>query len=384
MKKIILIGPVYPYKGGISHYTTLLYRVLSEKFDVKMISYKMQYPTFLFKQEQKDFRNAAFKIENTDFLLHTANPFNIFRVGRYVQRQNPDLVIVQWWHPYFAPCYWLLINAMGRGQKILFTCHNVYPHERFPMDQFLTKKILRKGSFFIVHSHSDLRDLLTIKQNARAAYNPHPTYNVFKIRNINREEARKELGEEKDKKLLLFFGFIREYKGLRHMLKAMPKIREKVKDVRLLVVGSFGEDKDSYIRLIHELRIEECVEIEDGYIADNEVEKYRELIRELELTDKVRVQGSYTPDREVEKYFAACDVVVLPYESATQSGIAQIAFGFEQPVIATNVGGLPEVVTDGKTGYIVQAQNPNALAEAVAKFYLDEKRVEFQEGNLSV
>ena len=135
------------------------------------------------------------------------------------------------------------------------------------------------------------------------------------------------------------------------MLKAMPKIREKVKDVRLLVVGSFGEDKDSYIRLIHELRIEECVEIEDGYIADN----------------------------EVEKYFAACDVVVLPYESATQSGIAQIAFGFEQPVIATNVGGLPEVVTDGKTGYIVQAQNPNALAEAVAKFYLDEKRVEFQE-----
>ena len=118
MKKIILIGPVYPYKGGISHYTTLLYRVLSEKFDVKMISYKMQYPTFLFKQEQKDFRNAAFKIENTDFLLHTANPFNIFRVGRYVQRQNPDLVIVQWWHPYFAPCYWILSRFL-KNTKIL-------------------------------------------------------------------------------------------------------------------------------------------------------------------------------------------------------------------------------------------------------------------------
>ncbi len=347
MKNIVLIGPVYPYKGGIAHYTSLLYRILAEKYEVEMISYKMQYPKLLFKKEQKDYSNDMFQVTNTQFLIHTANPFNIIRVGKMIRRKKPDLVIMQWWHPYFAPCYRLLCGVIGKKISKMFICHNVFPHERFPMDRLLTKMTLQKGDFFIVHSKSDEADLLTIRADAKVRQNPHPTYNAFKIRNIDKEQARKELEEEQDTKLLLFFGFVREYKGLKHLLRAIPHVREELKNVKLMVVGSFANDKQDYMQLIHEAHIEDCVEIID----------------------------EYTPDNEVEKYFAACDVVVLPYESATQSGIVQIAYGFEKPVIVTSVGGLPDVVTDGKTGYVVEAGVSEVLTEAILKI-LEEGKAE--------
>ncbi|MBD5496296.1 MAG: glycosyltransferase [Lachnospiraceae bacterium] len=351
MKKIVLIGPVYPYKGGIAHYTSLLYRTLAEKYEVEMISYKMQYPKLLFKKEQKDYSNDMFKVENAQFLIHTANPFNIIRVGKMLKKQNPDLVIMQWWHPYFAPCYRLLCAAMGKKIQKMFICHNVFPHERFPMDRFLAKMTLKRGDSFIVHSKSDGEDLLTMKPDAKVKQNPHPTYNAFKIRNLDKEQARKDLGEGKDTKLLLFFGFVREYKGLKHLLKAMPQVKEKLENVKMMVVGSFADDKADYMQLISDMQIGGCVELIDGY----------------------------TPDNEVEKYFAACDVVVLPYESATQSGIVQIAYGFEKPVIVTNVGGLPDVVTDGKTGYVVEPKKPEALSDAIVDFYRNGRGQEFQD-----
>lgn len=352
MEKIVLIGPVYPYKGGIAHYTSLMYQSLAEKYDVTMISYKMQYPKLLFKKEQKDYSNDMFKVENTQFLINTANPFNIISVGSKIRGMKPDLVIMQWWHPYFAPCYWLLEKSIGKKIKKMFICHNVFPHERFPMDRKLTKLVMKNGDAFIVHSNSDGEDLLTIKQNAKYRQNPHPTYNAFKIRNISKEQARKELNEEKDARLLLFFGFVREYKGLKYLLAAMPRIQKRIGKVKLLVVGSFGDDKQDYIKLIEEYGIKNCVEVVDGY----------------------------TPDGEVEKYFAACDIVVLPYESATQSGIVQIAYGFEKPVIVTNVGGLPDVVTNGKTGYVVESKSPDALANAVVDFYEQGREAEFVNG----
>lgn len=351
MKKIVLIGPVYPYKGGIAHYTSLLYQALAKKYKVEMISYKMQYPKFLFKKEQKDYNNDMFKVANTQFLINTANPFNIISVGKRIRRQKPDMVIIQWWHPYFAPCYILLCDAIGRKIQKMFICHNVFPHERFPMDRLLTKLTLKRGDSFIVHSKSDSEDLLTIKPEAELKQNPHPTYNAFKIRNIDKAQAREELGERQDTKLLLFFGFVRDYKGLKHLLKAMPKVKEKLRNVKLMVVGSFADDKSDYVQFISDMHIDDCVDIKDGY----------------------------TPDNEVEKYFAACDVVVLPYESATQSGIVQIAYGFEKPVIVTNVGGLPDVVTDGKTGYVVESGKPEALAEAIVKYFESENEKEFIE-----
>ncbi|MDE7478362.1 MAG: glycosyltransferase family 4 protein [Lachnospiraceae bacterium] len=341
MKKIVLIGPVYPYKGGIAHYTSLMYRALAQKFDVELISYKMQYPNFLFKKEQKDYSNDMFKISEAQFLINTANPLNIVSVARKIKKLKPDLVIMQWWHPYFAPCYWILETVLGKNRKKMFVCHNVFPHERFPMDKLLTKMVLKKADYFIVHSKSDGEDLLAIKPYAKYRQNPHPTYNAFKVRNITKEQARQELSKASDEKLLLFFGFVREYKGLRHLIQAMPDIKKELDKVRLMVVGAFGNDKEDYIRLIKQCKVQDCVEVIDGY----------------------------TPDNEVEKYFAACDLVVLPYESATQSGIVQIAYGFEKPVIVTNVGGLPDVVTDGQTGYVVESKNPEQLADAIVKYY---------------
>lgn len=340
LHKIILIGPVYPYKGGIAHYTGLMCRALRKKYDVHMLSYKVQYPRFLFKKEQKDYSNDTFKIENTDFYINTANPFNWIATARHIHSLKPDLVIIQWWHPYFSPCYWTICKLL-KNTRILFLCHNVFPHERFPLDRFLTRRVLTQGDYHIVQSSLDEEDLKTIKKNSVYKKTVHPTYNAFKLQNLTQEEGRALLHLSTDDKVLLFFGFVREYKGLKHLLRALPKITGALNHVKLLVVGDFGDDKEDYLQMISELRIADCIELYDGYI----------------------------PDKEVEKFFAASDVVVLPYESATQSGIVQIAYGFEKPVIATDVGGLPEVVIHEKTGYIVPPKDSDALADCIIRFY---------------
>lgn len=351
MKRVVIVGPVYPYKGGISHYTGLMYRALEKKYDVTMVSYKFQYPKFLFKKEQRDYSNDVFKIEQTNYWIHTANPINCVRSAHKINRLKPDMVIIQWWHPYFAPCYWILAKCLKHTQ-ILFVCHNVFPHERFPMDRWLTKVTLKQGNSYIVQSKADEEDLKTIIDNPRFARTVHPTYNAFKFEDMTKQKGRELLRLSAEKKVLLFFGFVREYKGLKHLIRALPFVRKQLDDVTLLIVGDFGDEKQVYLDLIQSCRVGDLLEIHDGYI----------------------------PDKEVEKYFAASDLVVLPYESATQSGIVQIAYGFEKPVIVTNVGGLPDVVTDGKTGYVVEAQNPEKLAEAIVRYFLEDKEAEFKDG----
>ena len=351
-QKIVLIGPVYPYKGGISHYTGQMCRELSKTNDVEMISYKMQYPKFLFHKEQRDYENDSFKVDKTKYLINTANPFNIIKTARYIKKLKPDKVIVQWWHPYFAPCYILLRWFMGR-QKLIYVCHNVFPHERFPMDKKLTQLTLKGGKHYILHAKEEAKELLKIKKDARYTITPHPTYNMFRFEGMSKQEARKKIGISEDEKLLLFFGFVRPYKGLKHLLNAIPVINEKLEKVKLLVVGDFDNDRQTYSEIIERLGISSNVIIKDGY----------------------------TPDKEVEKYFAACDLVVLPYESATQSGIVQIAYGFEKPVVVTEVGGLPDVVTDQKTGYVVPPMQPQALADAIVRYY-DENKEAFMIKNI--
>lgn len=347
-KRIVVIGPVYPYKGGISHYTSQMYQALKKNHETIMVSYKMQYPKILFKKEQRDYLNDSFKIEPTNYLLNTANPFNWILSAKKIKQLKPDLIIIQWWHPYFVPCYWALCKFFKK-EKILFICHNVFPHERHPFDRQLTKLALKNGDFYIVQSKTDAEDLQKIVKHPVFRQTVHPTYNAFKFENIDKTVARLRLGIEKEYKILLFFGFVRQYKGLKYLLNALPDIVKIYQKTMLLVVGDFGSDKEEYEELIRQNKIEDYVNICEGYI----------------------------PDREVGKYFAASDLVVLPYESATQSGIVQIAFGFEKPVIVTAVGGLPDVVTHGKTGYVVESRSPGALAEAVIKFYSENKEKEF-------
>lgn len=355
MKKIVLIGPVYPYRGGISHYTGLMYRELSKKHEVELISYKMQYPKLLFKKEQRDYENDSFKIDAAKFMINTANPFNIIKTAKYIKRKKPDMVIIQWWHPYFAPCYWLLSKFMGR-QNLTFVCHNVFPHERFPLDKRLTRMALKNGRHFIVHAHEEARELEQIMQHPDCKVTPHPSYNAFCFQNLTKAQARKKLGLSSEEKVLLFFGFVRPYKGLKHLIHAMPEIKARLDNVKLLIAGEFpsAEDKSAYMAQINELAasapgIEDAILINDGY----------------------------TPDREVEKYFAACDMVALPYESATQSGIVQIAYGFGKPVVVTSVGGLPDAVTDGRTGCVVAPRDDKALADAIVRYFEENKEPEF-------
>lgn len=349
--EIVLIGPVYPYKGGISHYTGLLYRALEKKHTVHMITYQMQYPKILMRREQKDYTNDSFKIEGADYLIHTANPFNWIKSAGKIRKMKADLIIIQWWHPYFAPCYYFLIKLLGH-KNIMFVCHNVFPHERFPLDRFLTKLVLKQGDSFILHSETEASELIKVKKDAKFRINVHPTYQAFQFENMSKSTGRDRLHLSKESKVLLFFGFVRPYKGLKNLLNAMAMLKEKYTDLKLLVVGDFGGSKEEYLQIIKNLNLESKIEIHDEYI----------------------------PDREVEKYFSASDVVVLPYESATQSGIVQIAYGFEKPVIVTDVGGLPEVVSDGKTGLVVEAGNPKVLSEAIIRFYEEQMESELING----
>lgn len=345
--KIAIIGPVYPYKGGISHYTGLLYRELKKTHDVEMISYKMQYPKLMLRREQRDYSNDSFKVEDTKFLINTANPFNWVKTAGQMKKMSIQMVIIEWWHPYFAPCYYVMAKLLKR-MKIIFICHNVFPHERFSFDQKLTRMVLKQGDGFILHSQTETNDLLSIKPDANYRVQVHPTYNVFKFENLSKEQARSLLGFQEEQ-VLLFFGYVRPYKGLKYLIEALPQIQSNLSDVRLMIVGDFGSDKERYLQLIESCQVQDIIRIKDGY----------------------------TPDREVEKYFAASDLVVLPYESATQSGIVQIAYGFEKPVVVTNVGGLPEVVIDDRTGLIVEPRDVNSLAAAIIRFFKEDKAQEF-------
>ena len=197
--------------------------------------------------------------------------------------------------------------------------------------------------YYLVQSRKDEEDLLTLKPKAAYRRVFHPTYNAFKMKNMTREEARSQLSLDEEEKVMLFFGYVRRYKGLHHILKALPSIRDRVEGIKLLVVGDFGHDRQENMDIIHKEGISGCVKMVEGYI----------------------------PDQEVEQYFAASDLAVLPYESATQSGIAQIAYGFGMPIVATDVGGLPEVVLDGRTGYVVPQGDDQALGEAVIRFFTE-------------
>ena len=344
LKKIAVIGPVYPYKGGISHYTGLLVKELKKQYEVQVFSYSLQYPKFLFKKEQKDYGNRTFAVPGAEFTINTANPMNWGLAGLIVRDSRPDLVIVQWWHPYFAPCYQAILKKL-KGIPVYFVCHNVLPHERFPFDRLLTRGTLKYGSFCIVHSKLDAADLKKILPHMAYERTVLPTYNAFKLTGMDRSAARSRLGVSEDTKMILFFGLVREYKGLKYLIEAAPLIANGTEKAKIYIVGDFAGKRAEYDALMNKSGVPEIFEVRDGYV----------------------------PDAEIEPYFAAADVCVCPYVSATQSAIVQIAFGFGLPVIATDVGGLPEVVTDGSTGSIVPPQNASALAAKINAYFRDGK-----------
>ena len=341
--RICLIGPAPPYRGGISHYNTCLAGELSKNHDVQMVNYSRLYPEFLFPgKTQFDDGEGSLSAESKR-IIDSINPFSWVRAGFYVAGLRPDVTIVQWWHPYFAFALakiCAIIKMMRRG-KVVFICHNVLPHENSPFGRVLSSLAFLNADGFVVQSREDLENLSVIKKNPSAVYHPHPIYDFFKTEKIDKAQARSMTGQPEGP-LLLFFGYIRQYKGLDHLLKAMPEIHRST-GARLLVVGEFYEDSRRYFDLVSNLGIGEFVEFVDRYVGNN----------------------------EVGRYFIASDLVMLPYISATQSGIAQIALAFDRPMVATSVGGLPEVVSEEKTGFIVPPSDPDAISKAVIRFFRD-------------
>ena len=349
--KIIIIGPVYPYKGGISHYTGLMAKSLSKTHDVQIVSFKLQYPKFLSRgKEQKNNNYSNCSFENTHYLLNTINPISYISTVHYIIKEKPNLVIFQWWHPYFTPSYWVILKILGNRIKTLLLCHNVLPHDSFPFQKVLVNLVFKNSDSFIVQSETDEKDLHAIIKLPIYKKTFLPTFDIFNNNGISKSEARSLLGLAETDNVILFFGFIREYKGLKHLICAMPYIEESIPNCKLIIAGEFFENnKEEYANLIMSQGSKNSIQLFDGYI----------------------------PDNDINKYFTSCDVVVLPYESATQSAIVQIAYGFNKPVISTDVGGLSEVVIDGKTGYTIPPFDHKLLANAIIRFFKEGNKERF-------
>jgi len=347
--KIILIGPTYPFRGGISHYTTLLFRCLKKRHETTFISFSRQYPQFLFPGKTDiDPSDKKIREEGVMPLIDSMNPLTWVNTAVKIVRNRAEVVILPWWVSFWAPQFWVISTLVKffSKTKILYICHNLVEHESKWFDKILTRFVLKTGDFFIVHSAEDKQDLLSMFPKAEVRKSLHPTYQVFNFGPSSPDVVRKKHGLKGN--VILFFGFVREYKGLRYLIEALPQVLAKI-EVTLLVVGEFWRDKDKYLRLIKDKNVGSAVVVVDKYM----------------------------PNEEIGSYFSAADLVVQPYISATGSGVIQTAFGFNKPVIATKVGSLPEVIEDGKTGYLVRPQDPDDLAQAILRFFRDQKSEEF-------
>ncbi|MGH7370099.1 MAG: glycosyltransferase [Candidatus Methylomirabilaceae bacterium] len=340
--KVCLIGPIHPLRGGIAHYNAQLGRELANRHEIVVISFSRQYPTLLFPGRTQLDPSPTTPELATEALLDSINPLSWFHAGRRIAELSPNLMVVHWWNPFFGPCIGTTVRLAKRRSRstVVFICHNIIPHEAFPGTRPFTGFALTPGDAFVAHSDVDRRGLESLRVQGRILMTPQPPARGFGTP-LSKEAAASRLGLTG--KVILCFGLIRRYKGLPQLIVAMPLVLKRL-DCTLLVVGEFYEDKDRCLKLINDLG----------------------------LTSRVRVIDRFVPDDEVSLYFCAADLIVLPYESATQSAIVPIAFAFERPVVATRVGGLPDAVRDGETGLLVEPHNPTALAEAIIRFYEEE------------
>ena len=342
--RICLIGPTYPFRGGIAHYTTLLSRHIQAEtaHETRLISFSRQYPRLLYKGESDQDPSATPLKTSAEYLIDSLNPLSWWRAARRIAQWGPDIVLLQWWTPYWT-LVWATISGLLRwwlpATRQICICHNVLPHESHWYDDLALNVAVGRSDGFIVHSEADGQVLSRVLPERRWATAPIPTY-----ASLAAPASPEDLGLPEDRPVLLFCGLIREYKGLAVLLEALPRVfRER--PVHLAIVGEFwGNSKATYEAQIAALGIGKAVTLRDEYV----------------------------PDEVLTAYVRRADVVVLPYRSATQSAVIQLAFGQRTPVITTNVGGLPEAVDDGQTGLTVPPNNPGALAAAILRYFDEE------------
>ncbi|MBX2872800.1 MAG: glycosyltransferase [Saprospiraceae bacterium] len=352
MSKILILSPAHPLRGGIASFSERLAKELQiEGDEVVIYSFSLQYPGFLFPgttQYSDDPAPAGIQIETC---VNSVNPFNWLQVGLRIGKWKPDLIIVRYWLPFMGPSLGTILRIAKRksGCQVVAITDNVIPHEKRPGDRIFTHYFLQAVDACVVMSKSVEKDIRQFAKTKPVAFSPHPIYDNYGAA-VSRSEGLKFLDLPDQNRYLLFFGFIRRYKGLDLLLQAMAMPKVKALGVQLIVAGEYYD----------------------------QAEFYENLIAEHQLGEQVILRTHFISNEEVKYYFAAASLVVQPYRSATQSGISQIAYHFEKPMLVTRVGGLPEIVADKKEGYVV-AVNPEAIAEAMVDFFTADREQEFQQ-----
>lgn len=349
-QKAIIVGPAFPLRGGIANFNEALCRAMNAAdIDTNIISFSLQYPSFLFPGKTQYDKGKGPQDIHIETRINSINPFNWLSVASYIKRQKPDFVVFRFWLPFMGPCLGTIASRVKSGTniKVIAITDNVIPHEKRFGDRMFTKYFIKRCDGFIAMSQSVLNDLKEFTSTDKKSFLPHPIYDIFGEK-VNKSEAQQKLGLNSSDKHLLFFGFIRKYKGLDLLLEAMADERVKQLNVKLIVAGEYYED----------------------------AAPFNEIIRKNGLENNIILKTEYIHSDDVRYYFCASDMVTQPYRTATQSGVTQIAYHYERPMLVTNVGGLPEIVPHNKVGYITEIST-KSIADAIVDFYSNNREQEF-------
>lgn len=347
LKKIVIIGPGHPLRGGLATFNQRLAKeFIDQGDDCSIYSFSLQYPSFLFPGKTQYSDEPAPEGMTIHSAINSVNPLNWVRVGNKLGKEKPDIIIVRYWLPFMGPALGTILRRVRKKMarqahhtRIICIADNVIPHEKRPGDKPFTRYFLKSCDAFITMSEKVMQDLRLFEQQKPARLVSHPLYDNFGPI-LLKQEARQHLGLPGQEPIILFFGFIRRYKGLDLLLDAMAHLKNTGSAIKLLVAGEFYEDE----------------------------KPYREQIEKLGIRDHLILRTDFIPDSEVKYYLCAADAVIQPYRHATQSGVTPLAYHFEKPMIVTNVGGLPSLVPDGKAGLVVEP-DPAAIADGIQRFY---------------
>lgn len=349
IEKVVIVGPAHPYRGGIAHFNESLARSLTEEnISAIIASFTLQYPSVLFPGKTQFTDNAP----PDDIVIHrwisSINPLNWLNTAKKIYNLKPDLVIIRYWHPFMAPALGTIASKLsGNKIKVIGLVDNAIPHEPRFYDKSFLRYFARNCSAFFTLSESVATDLRSLGLNKPVETSPHPIYDIFGD-HVSKSTARRKLQLSQDEPIVLFFGFIRAYKGLDLLLQALSDDMLRQLNIKLMVAGEFYDDK----------------------------KKYLDLIEELNIADSVVIRDDYIPEDRVKYYFGAANLVAQTYKTATQSGVTQIAYNFDKPMLVTDVGGLSEIVEDGVSGYVVEPE-PKAIARALHRYFTESREESF-------
>jgi len=342
MQRVIIIGPGHPLRGGLATFNHRLAKeFIAEGNECSLVSFSLQYPSLLFPGTSQYSNEPAPGGLVIHTFINSINPFNWWNAGRKIRHWKPDLIVVRYWIPFMGPALGTILRKVKKNKhtRVICIADNIIPHEKRAGDSLFTRYFLKACDAFITMSQKVLEDLRQFEKEKPAQLVHHPLYDNFG-EPLEKNEARRHLGLKEDEKIILFFGFIRKYKGLDLLLQAMADERIKRENIKLLIAGEFYEDEKPFL----------------------------ELIRNGQLENSVILKTNFIPDGEVKYYLCAGDCIVQPYRNATQSGVTPLAYHFERPMIVTNVGGLPSLVPHQKSGLVCEP-NPRSIADAILHFY---------------